>query len=81
MPWASDVLGASEGAFYNFDLRFFVHMCKIRQIHSEILTNTRRIAPGSILQCLQEMRAEIDRWAKTDEVFANGYVLVLLTQP
>lgn len=74
MPWASDVLGASEAAIYNFDLRFFLHMCKIRQIHSEILANMRRIAPGSILQCLQEMRAEIDRWAKTDEVFANGHL-------
>jgi hypothetical protein len=74
MPWASGVLGASEGAFYTFDLRFFGHMCKIRQIQSEILSNTRRIAVGFVPRYLQEVRAEIDRWAKCEEVFGDGYV-------
>ncbi|KAH7121800.1 hypothetical protein B0J13DRAFT_628936 [Dactylonectria estremocensis] len=72
MPWAADVLGSSEGVLYSFDLRYFAHMCSIRRLHSEILTITRRLHPDSIDQRLQELRAEIDRWVRPEEVFADG---------
>lgn len=78
MPWAADVPGTSEGVLYDFDLRFFTHMCKVRQLHSEILTYARGIAPAAMLQYLLKMRPEIDRWAKSDEVFADEYILSLL---
>ncbi|KAH7121517.1 hypothetical protein EDB81DRAFT_952249 [Dactylonectria macrodidyma] len=72
MPWAADIPGSSEGVLYSFDLRYFAHMCKVRQLHAEILTTTRRLHPDSINQHLRELRAEIERWAKPEEVFANG---------
>ncbi|RDW76517.1 fungal specific transcription factor domain-containing protein [Aspergillus mulundensis] len=73
-PWASSrIAGDAEGALYSFDLRYFVHMSKIRQIQSEILSNTRKLAAASVPRYLKEMGAEIDRWAESDRVFANGY--------
>ncbi|KAF4442023.1 hypothetical protein FALBO_17305 [Fusarium albosuccineum] len=74
MPWAADVPGSSEGVLYSFDLRYFAHMCKIRRIHSEILTATRRLHSDSIDQRLRQLQAEIDRWTKPEEVFSNGQV-------
>lgn len=74
MPWAADLPGLSYGVLYNFDLRYFAHMCRIRRLHSEILTTTRRLPPGSEILRLRELRAEIDKWANSDEVFANWYV-------
>ncbi|CAH0023721.1 unnamed protein product [Clonostachys rhizophaga] len=71
MPWAADSPGLSDGVLYNFDLRYFAHMCRIRRLHSEILTTTRRLPPDSKILRLRELRAEIDKWAKSDEVFAN----------
>lgn len=74
MPWAADVPGSSEGVLYSFDLRYFAYMCKIRRLHSEILATTPRVQSGSIDQRLRELRAEIDRWTKPEEVFSNGQV-------
>ncbi|KAJ4209702.1 hypothetical protein NW759_013347 [Fusarium solani] len=79
MPWAADIPGSSAGVLYSFDLRYFAHMCKIRRLHSEILTTMRRLPPDSRILCLRELRAEIDRWVKSEEVFANEYVLKLTT--
>ncbi|KAH6972961.1 hypothetical protein BKA56DRAFT_620329 [Ilyonectria sp. MPI-CAGE-AT-0026] len=74
MPWAADVPGASEGVLYSFDLRYFAYMCKIRRLHSEILVTTPRLQSGR----LRELRAEIDRWTKPEELNSlrnsEGYV-------
>jgi hypothetical protein len=74
MPWAADLPGFSDGTLYNFDLRYFAHMCRIRRLHSEILTTMRGLSPDIDTARLRELRVEIDRWTKSDEVFANGYV-------
>ena len=74
MPWAVDVLGSSDGVLYTFDLRYFAHMCKIRRLHSEILTLSRQVDPGSIDQFLRKLLSEIDGWAKSKDVFASGFV-------
>ncbi|EXK75936.1 hypothetical protein FOQG_19303 [Fusarium oxysporum f. sp. raphani 54005] len=73
MPWAADVPGSSDGVLYSFDLRYFAHMCKLRQLHSEILTFSWQVHPDSIYQCLRKLPPEIDRWAKSEEVFAHGH--------
>ncbi|CAH0055891.1 unnamed protein product [Clonostachys solani] len=74
MPWAADIPGSSAGVLYSFDLRYFAHMCQIRRLHSEILTTMRRLPPDSRIVRLRELRAEIDGWAKSEEVFANGHL-------
>ncbi|KAM6521736.1 hypothetical protein FALCPG4_011442 [Fusarium falciforme] len=74
MPWAADIPDSSAGVLYSFDLRYFAHMCKIRRLHSEILTTMRRLPPDSRTLRLRELRAEIDRWVKSEEVFANGHL-------
>ncbi|KIL84052.1 hypothetical protein FAVG1_12749 [Fusarium avenaceum] len=71
MPWATEAVGASAGMFYNFDLRYFAHMCKIRRIHSDILNMMRRLPSELMAQHLPTLRAEIIRWARSEEVFAN----------
>jgi hypothetical protein len=72
MPWAADAVGASAGMLYNFDLRYFAHMCKIRRIHSDILNMMRRLPSDLMVQHLPKLRAEIVRWARSEEVFTNG---------
>ncbi|CAG9993113.1 unnamed protein product [Clonostachys byssicola] len=72
MPWAADIPGLSDGVLYSFDLRYFAHMCRIRRLHSEILTAMRRLPPDSEILRLRGLRAEIDKWTKCEEVFANG---------
>ncbi|KAG7420585.1 hypothetical protein Forpi1262_v016227 [Fusarium oxysporum f. sp. raphani] len=62
-----------DGVLYSFDLRYFAHMCKLRQLHSEILTFSWQVHPDSIYQCLRKLPPEIDRWAKSEEVFAHGH--------
>ncbi|EMT74627.1 hypothetical protein FOC4_g10000754 [Fusarium odoratissimum] len=71
MPWAVDAPGSSDGVLYTFDLRYFAHMCKIRRLHSEILTLSRQVDPGSIDQSLRKLLSEIDGWAKSKDVFAS----------
>ncbi|KAH7241278.1 hypothetical protein BKA59DRAFT_400639 [Fusarium tricinctum] len=64
MPWAADAVGASAGMLYNFDLRYFAHMCKIRRIHSDILNMMRRLPSDLMVQHLPKLRTEIVRWAR-----------------
>ncbi|KIV89630.1 hypothetical protein PV10_07016 [Exophiala mesophila] len=72
MPWASDVPGSTERAIYNFDLSYYAHMCRIRRIHSRILTATQDLAPGTETKFIEEMRAEIDQWSQRDKMYAYG---------
>ncbi|KAJ0154344.1 Uncharacterized protein HZ326_3265 [Fusarium oxysporum f. sp. albedinis] len=74
MPWAVDSPGSSDGVLYTFDLRYFAHMCKIRRLHSEILTLSRQVDPGTIDQSLRKLLSEIDGWAKSKDVFASGHL-------
>ncbi|KAL5593041.1 hypothetical protein FOBRF1_012143 [Fusarium oxysporum] len=73
MPWAVDAPGSSDGVLYTFDLRYFAHMCRIRRLHSEILTLSRQVDPGSIDQSLRKLLSEIDGWAKSKDVFASSH--------
>ena len=72
MPWASDVPGSTERVIYNFDLSYYAHMCRIRRIHSRILTATQDLAPGTETKFTEEMRAEIDQWSQRDKMYAYG---------
>lgn len=72
MPWALDVPGASEGAIYNFDLGYFAHMCRIRHVHSKILTDTQKLPPEAIPQYMEGVRREIDQWSQNDKLYAYG---------
>jgi hypothetical protein len=77
MPWAVDSPGSSDGVLYTFDLRYFAHMCKIRRLHSEILTLSRQVDPGTIDQYIRKLLSEIDGWAKSKDVFASRLVQLL----
>lgn len=72
MPWASDVPGSTEGVVYNFDLSYYAHMCRIRRVHSKILTATQELSPGTESKFTEDMRAEIDQWSQRDKIYAYG---------
>ncbi|KAF9879262.1 hypothetical protein CkaCkLH20_03495 [Colletotrichum karsti] len=75
MPWSSDVPGANAGSTYNFNLSYYAHMCRVRQIHSKILSTTQTIAPEARAAFIDETRAEIDQWSHDGQIRVNteGY--------
>ncbi|KAH9208009.1 hypothetical protein DL95DRAFT_428864 [Leptodontidium sp. 2 PMI_412] len=74
MPWSSDVPGATAGSIYNFNLSYFTHMCRVRQIHSKILSTTQKISPETRAAFIEDTRAEIDQWSQDGQIYGYGRV-------
>ncbi|KAG4433625.1 hypothetical protein IFR05_010901 [Cadophora sp. M221] len=74
MPWSSDVPGATGGSIYNFDLSYYAHMCRARQIHSKILSTTQTISPEARAEFTGATRAEIDQWSQDGQMYGYGRV-------
>jgi len=74
MPWSSDVPGATTGSIYNFDLSYYAHMCRVRQIHSKILSTTQKISPEARAAFIEDTRAEIDQWSQDGQIYGYGRV-------
>lgn len=72
MPWSADVPGATPGSSYNFNLSYYAHMCRIRQIHSKILTATQTVSPDARADFNKDTRAAIDQWSQDGQVFGYG---------
>lgn len=72
MPWSSDVPGATAGSMYNFDLSYYAHMCRVRQIHSKILSTTQKIAPEARAAFIENARAEVDQWSQDGLMYEYG---------
>ncbi|KAH7086154.1 hypothetical protein FB567DRAFT_63370 [Paraphoma chrysanthemicola] len=72
MPWSSDVPGATAGSTYDFDLSYHSHMCRIRRIHSRILSTTQTIAPEARAAFTDGIRAEIDQWSQDGQMYGYG---------
>ncbi|KAH6697634.1 hypothetical protein F5X68DRAFT_257763 [Plectosphaerella plurivora] len=74
MPWSSDVPGATNGSSYNFNLSYFSHMCRIRQIHSRILSASQTLGTEALAEFTKETRAAIDQWSQDGQVYGYGRV-------
>ncbi|EEU33727.1 uncharacterized protein NECHADRAFT_89214 [Fusarium vanettenii 77-13-4] len=74
MPWSSDVPGATTGSTYNFNLSYYAHMCRIRQIHSKILSATQTMAPEARAEFTKDTRAAIDQWSHDGQMYGYGRV-------
>ncbi|EXK77153.1 hypothetical protein FOQG_18130 [Fusarium oxysporum f. sp. raphani 54005] len=74
MPWSSDVPGATTGSTYNFNLSYYAHMCRIRQIHSKILSATQTMAPEARAEFTEDTRATIDQWSQDGQMYGYGRV-------
>ncbi|KAM0283690.1 hypothetical protein ACHAO9_009618 [Fusarium lateritium] len=72
MPWSSDVPGATTGSTYNFNLNYYAHMCRIRQIHSKILSATQTIAPEARAEFTEDTLAAIDQWSHDGQMYGYG---------
>ena len=72
MPWSSDVPGATSGSLYDFDLSYYAHMCRIRRIHSKILSTTQTIALEARAAFTEDIRAEIDQWSQDGQIYGYG---------
>lgn len=76
MPWSSDVPGASGASVYNFDLSYYAHMCRVRQIHAKILTTTQTIASEARAAFTEDTRAEVDQWSQDGQIYGYGYFAI-----
>ncbi|KAF6830344.1 hypothetical protein CPLU01_07399 [Colletotrichum plurivorum] len=72
MPWSSDVPGAAPGSTYNFNLSYYAHMCRIRQVHSKILSATQTMAPEARADFINDTRAAIDQWSQDGQMYGYG---------
>lgn len=72
MPWSPDVSDAIAGSIYSFDLSYYAHMCRIRRVHSEILSTTQKIAPEARAAFMKDTRAEIDKWSQDGQMYRYG---------
>lgn len=80
MPWSSDVPGATTGSTYNFNLGYYAHMCRIRQIHSKIVSATQTMAPEARAEFTKDTRAAIDQWSQDGQMYGYGYAGVFRWQ-
>ncbi|KAM0234320.1 hypothetical protein ACHAP5_010134 [Fusarium lateritium] len=72
MPWSSDVPGGTTGSTYNFNLNYYTHMCRIRQIHSKILSATQTMAPEARAEFTEDTLAAIDQWSQDGQIYGYG---------
>ncbi|KAF6824118.1 hypothetical protein CMUS01_10388 [Colletotrichum musicola] len=72
MPWSSDVPGANPSSTYNFNLSYYAHMCRIRQIHSKILSATQTMAPEARADFIEDTQAAIDQWSQDGQMYGYG---------
>lgn len=70
VSWTSDVSGAVDVTIYDSDLAYYTHMCRIRRIHSRILSIIPTLSAEARAAFIQDVRAEIDQWAQDDQIYA-----------
>ncbi|KAF2014675.1 hypothetical protein BU24DRAFT_493228 [Aaosphaeria arxii CBS 175.79] len=73
MPWALDAPGLFAGRLYTYNLRYFSHSCKIRQIQSDIISKAQLIDDQHLATYISHAEERINVWADMENISLCGY--------